>query len=309
MGEYNLEGPMYIIPIGGVYVVLGIQWLRTLGTISTNYRELVMIFELEGIQYELKGLKYGPSEVINSHGMETLVKNGSKGVVFKLYYMEVNQEDENIPEELRCTLEWHYRVFQEIPKGLPPSRDHEHQIKLILGSTPPNKRSYIYPHQQKGKIEKILQDMLDSGCIQPSRSSFSAPLVMVRRKENSWRMSPDYRDINKITIKYKFPIQNSDELLDELHAVAYFKKLDLKSGYHQIRLRKYDIPKTNFRSHDGHYEFFVMPFGLTNVHSNFQSLMKNKNQPHLRNFCWFSFMIYLSIANHGKTILNTWIKS
>ena len=142
MGEYNLEGPMYIIPIGGVYVVLWIQWLRTLGTISTNYRELVMIFELEGIQYELKGLKYGPSEVINSHGMETLVKNGSKEVVFKLYYMEVNQEDENIPEELRCTLEWHYRVFQEIPKGLPPSRYHEHQ------------RPYIYTHQQNGEFEK-----------------------------------------------------------------------------------------------------------------------------------------------------------
>jgi hypothetical protein len=128
MGEYNLEIPMYAIPIGGVDVVLGIQWLRTLGTISTNYNELFMRFELEGIQYELKGLKYGPSQVINSHRMENIIKKGSKGVVVKLYSMEVKQEDENIPEELRCTLEKHYRVFQEIPKGLPPSRDHEHQM-------------------------------------------------------------------------------------------------------------------------------------------------------------------------------------
>jgi hypothetical protein len=89
MGEYNLEIPMYVIPIGGVDVVLGIQWLRTLGTISTNYNELFMRFELEGIQYELKGLKYAPSQVINSHRMENLLKKGSSGVVVRLYSMEV----------------------------------------------------------------------------------------------------------------------------------------------------------------------------------------------------------------------------
>jgi hypothetical protein len=129
-------------------------------------------------------------------------------------------------------------VFQEIPKGLPPSRDHEHQIELIPRSTLPNKRSYRYPHQQKGEIEKMVQYMLDSDIIQPSRSSFLAPVVMVRKKDNSWRMCSDYRDLNKITIKDKFPIPNIDELLDELHRVAYFTKLDIKLEYHQIKLQK-----------------------------------------------------------------------
>jgi hypothetical protein len=128
--------------------------------------------------------------------MENLIKNGSKGVMVKLYSMEVKQEDENIPKELIYTLEKHYRFFQEIPKGLPPYRYHEHKIKLILR----------YPHQQKGEIEKTVQDMLDSSTIKQSRSSFSDPIVIVRRKDNSWRMCLDYRDLNKITIKDKFHI-------------------------------------------------------------------------------------------------------
>jgi hypothetical protein len=116
----------------------------------------------------------------------------------------------------------HHRVFQEIPKWLPPSRDHEHQIELILGSNPPNKIPYRYPHQQKGKIEKMVQDMLDLGIIQPRRCSFSASVVTVRRKDNAWRMCHDYIDLNKITIRDEFLIPNIDELIDELHGVAYF---------------------------------------------------------------------------------------
>jgi hypothetical protein len=93
--------------------------------------------------------------------------------------------------------------------------------------------------------------MLDSSIIQPSRSSYSAQVVMVRRKDNRRRMCPDYRDINKITLKEKFPIPNIDEILYKIHGVAYFTKIDLKSGYCQMKLRKYDIPKTTFKTHDG----------------------------------------------------------
>ena len=206
MREYVLNSPMISIPMGGADVVLGIQWLQSLGKVSFNFQELFMKFSLEGKEIELRGITGKPSKVISSNGITKLLKKGVQGVIAQLCSLDVQTSKPSIPQDLQGIIDKHSKVFEDIPKVLPPTRNHDHDIHLIPGSVPPNINPYIYPYAQKSEIECMVEEMLEDGIIRPSQSSYSASVVMVFKKDSSWCMCPDYRDINKITIKDKFPI-------------------------------------------------------------------------------------------------------
>eukprot|EP01018_Ginkgo_biloba_P012286 Gb_00684 [translate_table: standard] len=284
MGDNNLTTTMYAILVGGVDVVLGVQWLETLGNITMNFKQHCMRFKLEGIQYQLNGFVPPPSQVINFHRMEKLIKKGFHGLIARCYILEGREEQEATPPELQEVLIQHNKVFENLPKELPQNREHDHAIELLSGNNPSNIILYRYLYQQKGEIERLVQELLDAGAIRESKSSFSALVILVRKKDGSFRMCIDYRDLNKITIKDKFSISVIDELLDELNGAILFTRLYLRSGYHQIRVRVEDVYKTTFITHEGHYEFLVMPFGLTNAPATFQGLMNKIFKPYLRKF-------------------------
>jgi len=280
---------LFVLPLAGCDVVLGIQWLQLLGPILWDFATLTMEFNYGGLKCWLKGLQMGDEWCLENADTFKVSQQKNKGVVLQLMTSsdEISENLQLVAAESSTSLDTLLQQFSDVfrePTELPPARQHDHQIPLLEGAQPVSVRPYRYPFYQKAEIEKIVKDLLQTGVIRPSNSPFSSHVLLVRKADGTWRMCMDYRSLNKVTVKDKFPIPVVDELLDELWGAKWFSKLDLRSGYHQIRVKENDIPKTAFRTHEGHYEFLVMPFGLTNAPSTFQSLMNDVFRPHLRKF-------------------------
>lgn len=286
-----------LIPLGSCDMVLGIQWLRTLGSIQWDFNKLEMWFTFQGQKVCLKGNSQPKLKVMDKAPSSKMLKNAAQ-----LYFLQLSEVDKVITEKCQILqaeiirestaeeeelsrLKQRFSMVFEEPKDLPPLRGvFDHPIPLELGSGPVNIRPYRYPIKQKDIIEKLIQEMLDRGIIQNSSSPFASPVVLVGKKDGSWRLCIDYRELNRKTVKNKFPIPVIEELLDELAGAAVFSKLDLRAGYHQMRVKPEDVYKTAFKTHTGHYEFLVMPFGLTNAPASFQGWMNHIFKPYLRKF-------------------------
>lgn len=274
------------LPLGNSEVILGIQWLEKLGTMVTNWKTQTLQYKKDNRTITLKGDPTLSRSGVSLKSMVKTLKKEGGGYLVELTHLAEGGEGQDlttVPECLQPVLVAFDQVFH-MPHGLPPSRNHEHAINLKHGTDPVSVRPYRYPQSQKDEIEKLISDMLAAGIIQASHSAFSSPVLLVKKKDGSWRFCVDYRALNHVTVPDKYPIPVIDELLDELHGSSVFTKLDLKSGYHQIRMKKDDVHKTAFRTHEGHYEFLVMPFGLTNAPATFQALMNEVFRPYLRKF-------------------------
>ena len=164
-------------------------------------------------------------------------------------------------------------VFPDELPGMPPDRDIEFIIELIPGTAPISQRTYRMNPEELVELKKQIDDMLSKGLIQPSASPWGSPVLFVDKKDGASRLCTDYRKLNDVTIKNKYPLPKIEDLFDQMNGARVFSKIDLRTGYHQLKVRATDIPKTAFTTRYGLYEYTVMSFGLTNAPAYFMNLM------------------------------------
>jgi len=285
-----------ILPLKHYDIIMGADWLEEHSPTWIHWKKKIMRFPHMGRRIQLLGLKEDnkPCTQIAPHKLKSLIKRNAI-----VHCLEVHAElqspadsslcsvttDEctwpEMPSPVHDVVQKFHHLFQE-PTTLPPARDYDHHIPIIPGAQPVNIRPYRYSPQQKTEIENQVATMLKNGVIAHSTSPFASPVLLVKKKDGTWRFCIDFRHLNAITVKNKHPLPIVDELLDELAGACWFTKLDFRAGYHQIRVCSGDEFKTAFRTHHGLYEFKVMPFSLTNAPATFQSIMNQIFAPLLR---------------------------
>nr|CAD1829916.1 unnamed protein product [Ananas comosus var. bracteatus] len=214
------------------------------------------------------------------------VKRGE--ITYLATIREVSDEDlgeEDHPAVIDAVLgEFEDVMPQELPKRLPPRREVDHAIELEPGAKPPAKAPYRMAPPELEELQHQLKDLLDAGFIRPSKAPYGAPVLFQRKSDGSLRLCIDYRALNKVTVKSKYPIPLVADLFDQLGGAKFFTKLDLRSGYYQVRIAEDDEKKTACVTRYGAYEFLVMPFGLTNAPATFCTLMNKLFHPYLDRF-------------------------
>jgi hypothetical protein len=259
MGSRIFKTTLLILGLEGMDIILGAYWMtqhrvvldvaaRALEICSPTFEDLVL---------------YLPS------------KDSTRSCAFAMIELPL--------KKIPVVCEYADVFLDELP-GMPPDRDIEFAIELQPGMTPISKRPYRMPPAELAELKKQLQELLDKGFINPSTSPWGCSALFVKKKDERLRLCIDYRPLNAVTIKNKCPLPRIDVLFDQLVGAKVFSKIDLRSGYHQIKIRASDIPKTAFSTRYGMYEFLVMSFGLTNAPAYFMYLMNSVVMPELDKF-------------------------
>jgi hypothetical protein len=300
IGGYNDKILCDVIPMNVCHLLLGRPWQYDKNVIHDG-RMNTYTLEKNGITHMLLPIKDKEvklevsSTVLLMSGKELLTEVKKKEdpqffVVRKSRIVLTSTRVDDLPEEVQELLEEFTDIIvDELPHSLPPMRSVSHHIDLILGASLPNKAAYRLTLQENEEVKRKVQDLMDKGLVRESLSPCAISIVLIPKKDGGWRMRTDSRAINKITIRYRFPLPRMDDLMDFLGGTKYFSKIDLKRGYHQIHMREGDEWKTAFKTNEGLYESLVMPFGLTNALSTFMILMNEV----LREFIGKFVIVYL----------------
>jgi hypothetical protein len=264
----GIEFPDDLIVMGNqdttIDVILGMNWLTKYQANLSCDKRTVKLVSLSGeevlVELVLSGSRKGSCHQVTAH-------------IEEIKPLEAINVVSEFPD-----------VFPEELPGMPPERKVEFSIELIPGTTPISKRAYRVSGPELVELKKQIDELLEKGYIRPNTSPWVALVLFVEKKDGTKRMCIDYRSMNEVTIKNKYPLPRIKDLFDQLRGASVFSKIDLRSGYHQLRIRPSDIPKTTFITKYGLYEFTVMSFGLTNAPAYFMYLMNNVFMDYLDKF-------------------------
>jgi len=259
LGSKTVPTTLILLPLEGMDIIMGMDWIKRHG----------ILLDISSRVVEINSPTHGHSVLYLPHHQ----CNNSCAYAMK----DIRLEDIPVVRE-------YADVFPDDLPGMPPDRDIEFVIELQPGTTPISKRPYRMPPKELAELKIQLQELLDKGFIRPSASPWGCPALFVKKKDDSLRLCVDYRPLNAVTIKNKYPLPRIDVLFDQLAGAKIFSKIDLRSGYHQIKIRPCDIPKTAFSTRYGLYEYLVMSFGLTNAPAYFMYLMNSVFMPKLDKF-------------------------
>ena len=258
-------------------VILGMDWLIAYRIVIDGERRRVTAYKQDGTRVVFQGHKH---DILPQTVYESRCQGQLAG-----WLASLTLEDEERPYlDLPRVVCKYVDVFPDELPGLPPQRVVDFGIELHSGTSP----IYMTPHRmapvELQELSVQLQELLDKGFIRPSTSPWGAPILFAKKKDKTLRLCIDYRQLNRVTIKNRYPLPRIDDFFDQLRGEQVYSKIDLCTSYHQLRVRDTNIPKTAFKTRYGHFEFTVMPFGLTNVPSAFMDLMHRIFQPYLDQF-------------------------
>ena len=277
-----LEADLIKLEMVDYDVILGMDWLSKHYAVIDCRKKSVLFQEpgLEPFQFQGSSRKL-EFPVISALKALKMMQQGCAGYLASV--VDTAKATKPQPQDIPVVRNF-LDVFPEDLPGLPPDREVEFNVELLPGTAPISKTPYRMAPAELKELKTQLQELLDKGFIRPSHSPWGAPVLFVKKADGSLRLCIDYRGLNQVTIKNKYPLPRIDDLFDQLAGATVFSKIDLRSGYHQLKVRDEDIPKTAFRTRYGHYEFLVMSFGLTNAPAAFMNLMNRVFEDFLDKF-------------------------